>query len=153
MLQSMKKAGCEIGNHTYDHVDLRQTGAAECMNQMEKCSQAIYDITGEYPVIYRPPFGVISKANEQLVNDKMQKILWTVDSFDWRTRDKDRVVKNVITCVKNKSVILMHDFYTQSVEALPEIIDILKEQGYQFVTVSQLKELADLPDRIEHFMD
>lgn len=153
LLRHMKQAKYEIGNHTYDHVDLVKIKENEFLNQMEKCSEAIYNATGEYPKIYRPPFGRISKANEQLIGEKMNKILWTVDSLDWKTSDKNKIVQKIIKSVKNKSIILMHDFYSQSVEALPEIIDKLKEQGYEFVTVSELKELADLPERMEYFIN
>jgi len=153
LLRRIKQANCEIGNHTYDHVDLSKICSGEFLNQMEKCNRAIYNATGEYPKIYRPPFGRISKLNEQSLSDKMSKILWTVDSSDWTERNKDKIVEKVVGSVKHKSIILMHDFYSQSVEALPEIIDALRERGYEFVTVSKLKELSNLPERMEYFIN
>ena len=153
LLRRIKQANCEIGNHTYSHVDLSKINNTEFMHQMEKCNEAIFNATGEYPKIYRPPFGRISSKNEKSISDKMTKILWTVDSEDWTTPDKDRVADKVINSVKNKSIVLMHDFYKQSAEALPRIIDTLREKGYEFVTVSQLKELSALPDRMEYFIN
>ena len=153
LLRRIKQADCEIGNHTYNHVDLSQVSRNEFISQMEKCNQAIYNATGEYPKVYRPPFGRISKANEEFISDKMRKILWTVDSLDWKTKEKDKIVKQVVTSARNKAIILMHDFYSQSVEALPDIIDKLRDEGYEFVTVSELKELSDLPDRMEYFIN
>jgi peptidoglycan/xylan/chitin deacetylase (PgdA/CDA1 family) len=153
LLKRMQKIDCEIGNHTYDHANLTKISNGEFLRQMDKCSEAIYKITGEYPVIYRPPFGIISRSNEKLLEEKMSKILWTVDSADWRTQNKDRVVTNVLKTVNNKSVILMHDFYSQTVAALPEIIDKLKEQGYEFVTVSELDKISGLPENLEYFTD
>jgi len=73
--------------------------------------------------------------------------------LDWKTKEKDKIVKQVVTSARNKAIILMHDFYSQSVEALPDIIDKLRDEGYEFVTVSELKELSDLPDRMEYFIN
>ena len=153
LLRRMKQASCEIGNHTYSHVDLSKISNKEFMREMEKCNETIFNATGEYPKIYRPPFGRISKSNEDSISDKMTKILWTVDSSDWTTSNSDKVADKVIKSVKNNSIVLMHDFYKQSVEALPKIIDTLREKGYEFVTVSQLKELSNLPDRMEYFIN
>ena len=153
LLQRMKQANCEIGNHTYDHIDLSKINNGDFLDQMEKCNRAIYNATGEYPKIYRPPFGRISKANEQSISHKMSKILWTVDSLDWTTPNKDKIIEKVVNSAKDKSIVLMHDFYSQSVEALPEIIDRLREKGYEFLTVSQLKELSSLPERMEYFVN
>ena len=141
LLQRMKELKCEIGNHTYDHVNLARTTKTETISQIDKCSEAIYAATGEYPKLYRPPFGELSKSNEAFVS--LKKVLWTVDSADWRTKNADRIVKNVINDVNHdenkESIILMHDFYDQTVESLPQIIDILINEGYEFVTVSELE--------------
>lgn len=150
LLQKMKELNCEIGNHTYDHVDLSKSNKSVVISQIEKCSKIIYSITGEYPQIYRPPFGAIGKVNEQYV--PLKKVLWTIDSCDWKTDDAEKIIQNIITAAKDKSIILMHDFYAQTIKALPEIIDILSEEGYEFATVSRLAELAELAEFSE-FLD
>ena len=151
LLVKMKKQKCEIGNHTYSHVDLSKTKKNGIVYQIQKCSEAIYAATGEYPVIYRPPFGRIRKEDEKSV--PMRKILWTVDSLDWNTKNKDKVIRNVVKNVKDGSIILMHDFYRSTVSALPEIIDELKEAGDEFVTVSELAALKKISNLQEYFMD
>ena len=153
LVRRIKSAECEIGNHTHEHVDLSKISRDEFLKQMDKCNEVIYNATGCYPKVYRPPFGRISKAHEHLISDRMRKILWTVDSHDWKTSDKDRIVKHVVSSAKDKAIILMHDFYSQTVEALPGIIDGLEEQGYKFVTVSELIEMRELPERMERFMN
>ena|GEM_PF-1208680 len=153
LLRRIKQANCEIGNHTYNHIDLSKVSRDEFINQIEKCNRAIYNATGEYPKVYRPPFGRISKANEQYLGGKMKKILWTVDSHDWNTQDKNKIVRQVVSSAKDKAIILMHDFYSQSVDALPDILDELKQQGYEFVTVSELIKRRELPARMEYFIN
>jgi len=150
-LKRMKKLNCEIGNHTYSHADMSGYVKNGVTNEIEKCSEAIFAATGEYPVTYRPPFGRISKANEKKI--PLRKVLWTVDSLDWNVKDKNRIINNVVKNVKDGSVILMHDFYDSTVKALPEIIDKLSEAGFEFVTVSELADLSKISKLHEYFLD
>jgi len=150
-LLRMKELNCELGNHTYDHVDLSKTKKAGILYQIQRCNEAIYAASGEYPIVYRPPFGRISKENEKAI--PMRKVLWTVDSQDWNTKNKDKVIKNVVKSVKDGSIILMHDFYKSTLNALPEIIDQLTEAGYEFATVSELAALKKISHLHEYFMD
>ena len=150
-LKRMKDLNCEIGNHTHNHTDLSGYVKNGVTYEIEKCGEAIFAATGEYPQIYRPPFGKISKANERRV--PLKKILWTVDSLDWNTKNKDKVVKNVVKNVSDGSIILMHDFYESTLRALPEIIDVLSDEGYEFVTVCELAALKKISKLHEYFMD
>ncbi|MCL1859027.1 MAG: polysaccharide deacetylase family protein [Oscillospiraceae bacterium] len=151
-LKRMKKLDCEIGNHTYSHADLSGNNVKNGVTyEIEKCSEAIFAATGEYPVVYRPPFGKISKANEKRV--PLKKILWTVDSLDWNIKNKDKVIRNVVKNVKDGSIILMHDFYESTLRALPDIIEVLSDEGYEFVTVSELAALKKISHLQEYFLD
>ena len=150
-LKRIQKLNCEIGNHTYNHVDLSSSIKNGVTYQIEKCNEAIFEATGEYPVIYRPPFGRISKENEKRI--PLRKVLWTVDSLDWNTKNKDKVVRNVVKNVKDGSIILMHDFYDSTLKALPEIIDILSDEGYEFKTVSELADLKKISNLHDYFTD
>ena len=150
-LKRMKDLDCEIGNPTHNHTNLSGYVKNGATHEIEKCSEAIFAATGEYPVIYRPPFGKISKENEKRI--PLKKILWTVDSLDWDTKNKDRVVRNVVKNVKDGSIILMHDFYESTLKALPEIIDILSDEGYEFATVSELAALKKISRLQEYFLD
>ena len=150
-LKRMKDLDCEIGNHTHNHTDLSGYVKNGVTYEIEKCNEAIFAATGEYPIIYRPPFGKISKANEKRI--PLKKILWTVDSLDWNIKNKDKVIRNVVKNVKDGSIILMHDFYNSTLNALPEIIDTLLNEGYEFVTVSELAALKRISNLHEYFMD
>ena len=63
---------------------------------------------------------------------------WSVDSLDWTTTNTAEIVRRVVTQVKEDDIILMHDGYETTVEATRQVIPILKEQGYTFVTVEEL---------------
>ena len=68
----------------------------------------------------------------------MFPVLWTIDPLDWKTENTGQIVKQVVAEAKENAVILLHDRYESSVEAAFQIIDILKKQGYEFVTADKL---------------
>ena len=65
-------------------------------------------------------------------------IMWTLDTRDWECQDTGVIVENIVQNVKENDIILMHDGYETTVEATRQVIPILKEQGYTFVTVEEL---------------
>lgn len=142
ILIKMLKNGNEIGNHSYSHKWLNRLSQEEFEDEINKTQDIIKKTTGFTPLIFRPTYGGYS--------DKLKKytgltfILWDVDSLDWKVKSKDKIVKNVIQNVKNSSIVLMHDNHIYSLSALDEIIKYLKEQGYEFVTISELLELKEL---------
>lgn len=132
----MKEEGHLIGNHTYNHVRLDRLTPSEAREEILKTNNRIYEITGEYPVFLRPPYGAWKKDLELYV--EMIPVLWNVDTLDWKNQDVASVLASVRKNVKNGSVILMHDEYATSVKAALAIVDELKKEGYEFVTVDRL---------------
>ena len=116
ILKRMRESGCEIGNHTYNHKDLsRKVKPETAISQIEKCNEVVFAATGEYPVVYRPPFGRINKENEKCIC--LRKVLWTVDSLDWKIKNKDKIIQKVVKNAKDGSIVLMHDFYETTLKA------------------------------------
>lgn len=95
----------------------------------------ITEITGEEPMLVRPPFGKFPQGLEE--PDKLY-VKWTVDSRDWVTKNTEEIVRKVVTDTEENDIILMHDCYDTSVEAALQIIDVLQEKEYEFVTADQL---------------
>lgn len=136
VLKRMQEDGHLIGNHTYSHIDLNSVRVEEAIEEINRTNQLIYDITGQMPTYIRPPFGNWTNCIAEKVS--MTPVLWSVDPCDWNTKDINKVVKCVVKNTKNGDIILLHDIYESSVVAALEIIDELKCQGYNFVTVDQL---------------
>lgn len=136
LVKRMKEEGHLIGNHSYSHVQLTKAGDAAVCQAVDRTSQIIEDITGEQPQYMRPPFG---DWNEKLECEvEMTTVLWSVDSLDWKLKNKNRIVKRVLKDVEDGDIILMHDIFPSSVEAALELIDTLTREGYTFVTVDEL---------------
>lgn len=136
IIKKMHEEGHLIGNHTYSHVQLTRLTSAEQCDEISRTNDLIYDITGEYPQYIRPPFGEWDdKAECKIV---MIPVLWSVDTLDWTTENSSSVVKKGTKNIKDGDIILMHDFYKSSVKAALSIVDILKAEGFEFVTVDEL---------------
>ena len=136
IIRQMKEDGHLIGNHSQNHMQLTKEQAKEACDQINRTNEMIERITGETPVYVRPPFGSWSEELEGMV--PMRVVLWNVDPLDWKTQNKNRIVRHIVRHVEDGSIILLHDVYDTSVEAALEVIDTLSAEGYNFVTVDEL---------------
>ncbi|MDO5338071.1 MAG: polysaccharide deacetylase family protein [Eubacteriales bacterium] len=135
IVKRMQEEGHLIGNHTYNHVQLEKVSEMDAREEIEKTGNLIYEITGEYPMYLRPPFGSWRKDLELAVT--MIPVFWTIDTLDWQNQSVGTILYKVESKIEDGSIILMHDEYEASVEAALEIVDRYKEKGYRFVTVDQ----------------
>ena len=142
VLRRMLDEGSEIGNHSYDHKLLTRLSKAEFQEEISKTQEAIKKVTGFTPTLFRPTYGGYTNALKSYTDLKF--VLWDVDSRDWQVKTKDRILNNVLPNVKSGSIVLMHDIQDYSLKALDEMTKSLKDDGYKFVTVSELLELKKL---------
>ena len=138
--QRIYDEGHEIGYHGYTHKNMkemsRRTVASEIMD-----TQALLP-DGCQPVFLRPPGGCCSDAVRQVAEARQLAILnWSVDPRDWATSDTAAVERAVLKNVKDGDIVLLHDMTVSSVQAALDIVDVLKGQGYEIVTVSQLVKI------------
>ncbi len=132
VLQRAVRLGNEIGNHTWGHANL--TGGVG--NQISSTNTAVYNATGIYPKIYRPPYG---SYNSYVLNQiAMPAIMWSVDTLDWKTRNAAKTLASVKKDTRNGSIILMHDIHKPTKDAVEPVVRHLLMSGYQLVTVSEL---------------
>ena len=128
--------GCEIGNHTWDHANLSKSTAEEITSQISSTNDAVFELTGIYPKLMRPPYGAYNGT--VLSSSNMPAIMWSVDTLDWKTRNTEKTFQSVKNSAKDGSIILMHDIHAPTAPAAELIIPYLLKQGYQLVTVSEL---------------
>lgn len=141
IVKDVYNRGNEIGIHTWDHKQLTKLSSEEIATQVEKTSNAIYDITGEKPRIVRPPYGAINDTVKTALNYPL--ILWNIDSLDWKSRDETKIVPLVMNNVQDGDIILLHDIHATTVPAVEKIVSQLNESGYQMVTVSELLDAKE----------
>ena len=142
ILRRMLNEGSEIGNHSYDHKRLTRLSKEDFQKEINKTQEAIKKLTGFTPTLFRPTYGGYTKTLKSYTDLKF--VLWDVDSRDWQVKSTDKILRNILPNVKSGSIILMHDNHEYALKALDKIIVNLKNQGYKFVTVSELLELKKL---------
>jgi len=141
LLKRLAVEGHEIGNHSFTH-DYQQRRLVE---EIKQTDQEVFAATGTHTYFYRPPGGFLSKNQLSTIKGNDHVVaLWSVDSKDWRNPGIKQIVDNVMKDVFPGAIILLHDGgyqRTQTVKALGPIIDALRDRGYRFATLSELKML------------
>lgn len=136
------KNGNEIGNHSYNHKWLTRVNNDELHNQITKTQDIIYQTLNYTPTNFRPTYGSVN--NNMRNNINLNIVLWNVDTMDWKYKSVDKIVSRATKNTKDLDIILMHDTRKRTIDAVKEIIPILKEQGFTFVTVQELQEIKKL---------
>lgn len=132
--------GHEIASHAYSHKRLNKLTTAEVVAEFEHLETVLQPFAPK-PTLFRPPDGAYNDKIVQLARERgYTTVLWSVDSGDWRQPPVEQVVKTTLNNVRPGSIILMHDgqYPLPTPQAIALIIDNLRSQGYQLVTVSEL---------------
>ena len=136
ILKRMKSDGHVIGNHSWSHPVLSKLSLDEAKKQITDTEDALTKVLGSSSKLMRPPYGAITDDIRNSLD--LSFIMWDVDSLDWKSKNEAAILTEIQREVKNGSIILMHDIHAETVNALPKVIDYLKGQGYDFVTVPDL---------------
>lgn len=130
--------GHEIGNHSYTHPVMSTLSTDGQLSELAKCHDAIVAACGAEPTLFRPPYG--SKNDRLLSNCGLPCILWSVDTLDWKNRDSDYVSRQIINSAADGHIMLVHEIHKTTIAGVKIAIDRLLEDGWEFVTVSELWE-------------
>lgn len=138
IVNQVHDAGHEIGNHSWNHPQLTKLKPALILEQIEKTDNAIAELVGFAPTLVRPPYGNVNKKVIDTVPGTL--VNWSIDTSDWRDRDVDMIMNNLERQIHEDGIILMHDTYETTAQAVEQILAKYTEEGYEFVTVSELLE-------------
>lgn len=143
ILKRMVSSKMEIGNHTFNHLLLTKYKEDKVKSEINDTSNLIFEVTGKYPTLFRPSYGSCNKMIRGVVDTPI--IIWDIDTLDWKYHNSRRISSRVINKVKDGDIVLMHDIYSATANALEIIIPSLKSKGYTFVTVSDLFYYKNIP--------
>lgn len=132
------KEGHEIGNHTWEHLNLTGADSATANASLQKTEDKVNEIVGTNidPLIIRPTFGSVNDTVRGYVDTPL--ILWSIDTLDWKSRNAEAVKEQILNQACDGAIILLHDLYDTSVDGAIAAVDELTKEGYTFVTVSEL---------------
>lgn len=135
-LKRKVKLKMEIGNHTWNHVHMGSEVTAE---DIRMGSNGIYEACGQFPTCFRSPGGMTTDVIlKECAAEGMSAYYWSIDTMDWSSRDADAVYHAVMDNVKDGDIILMHEIYGSTADAVAKMVPELIEQGYQLVTCHDL---------------
>lgn len=143
LTQRIFQEGHEIGLHGYSHKSMQRMCVKEVTQELEKAMSFIP--AGCKVSFLRSPGGLCGKCVQTAAaNFGLSVLSWSIDPKDWSTDNADAIEKEVISHVRDGDVILLHDMSDSSVEAAFVIIDELQEEGFRFVTASELAQARNV---------
>ncbi len=141
------RAGDAVGDHTELHPPLAELPPAAQRSELVTAAQAIHRAGAPSPILFRPPYGSFDAATIALLHRlRMLMVLWSVDTSDYTRPGVSRIIDTAVSGAQPGAIILMHDGggdRSETVAALPRIIELLRRRGYRLVTVPRL--VADDP--------
>lgn len=140
LLKSITSEGHDIGNHSYSHskmIDFKST--EEWLTELKQTDQVIFNATGEKPTLFRPPFGVTTpNLAKALKVTGHQVIGWNIRPFDTTIKNPDTILKRIVKKIQPGAIILLHDNHDRIEIVLEQLLQFLKKNDYQMVTIKEL---------------
>ncbi|MBN6054675.1 polysaccharide deacetylase family protein, partial [Nonomuraea sp. RK-328] len=145
VLRRMRDEGHVVGNHSWAHRDLTKLPLNRVVDGLTRTQYVITDASGQMPALARPPYGVASPdVLEAARRVGVALVGWDVDARDTpedpagRGEDARTITRRAVGGARENAIILLHDTNSVTVDAAPDILKELSEQGYTFVTVPEL---------------
>ncbi|GGN05640.1 polysaccharide deacetylase [Dyadobacter beijingensis] len=140
LLRRIVEEGHTIANHSYSHSYLIALFSTRKLKaDIQRCNEAIRDITGRAPVFFRPPFGVTNPRYARVLKElQMQSIGWSLRSMDTRAKNKYQLINTIVSKLKPRNIVLLHDHLPLTAETLPDIIGHCREMGIKIEPLPRL---------------
>ena len=132
------EGGNQIASHTFSHKDLTKLSLKDMKYEIDQANECINNVVPVGETYLRPPYGNKNEIMKQNVGVPM--IFWSIDTLDWSSRDGQSVYQEIMKNVKDGDIILMHDLYPSTADAMELVVPKLIKEGYQLVTVKELLE-------------
>ncbi|MBD3920204.1 polysaccharide deacetylase family protein [Paenibacillus sp. PR3] len=150
LVRRMEREGHTVGNHSYNHAVFSQLTTEQYRRQITRTDAILAPLVGYSPRYIRPPYGEIRSTQVQWAKRNGYVVVnWDVDSVDWRSLRSRSVIINVKKTLQPGSIILQHagggstQDLSGTVEALPVIIRMLRNKGYELVTIPEMLGSSD----------
>lgn len=146
LVRDQVSAGMWVGNHSWSHPHMTQLSSSQMSSEISRTQQAIQSATGTAPKLFRPPYGETNSTLKSIeAQNGLTEVLWSVDSQDWNGATTAQIVA-AVGRMQNGDVILMHDQYQTTVQAIPQIAQNLKSRGLCAGMISTSTGKAVAPD-------
>ncbi len=142
-LQTAYLIGFEMGNHTHSHVDLTRLNEEELCVEIDRTDRLLQKIDGKPRHLLRAPFGCVDEKVRAVAPTPI--ISWTIDTLDWTGISADAIYQSVWDHRFDGAIVLMHDGYENTIQAIQRLLPDLYVDGYQVLSVSALSKANACP--------
>lgn len=150
-IERAAQEGHEIGNHSFNHVRLTDLTEQGVLDEINKTQDVVTQITGVAPKWFRTPFGRTNDQIQALIN--MPRAGYAVSVGDGSNDNTaDDRYQRLMNGVYDGAIVLMHS-NNITAGVLPQMLEMLKLQGYEFVTVSELFARRNIEPEFEAYKD
>lgn len=146
LAKEILKRGHSVENHSLTHGHMKEMSEEEIINEMVTSTKIIEKVTGYRPYLFRPPFGEYDSRILKILGQQgyPYTVKWTIDSLDWAEEingnkiTEQYLTDRILSNATDKGIVLMHVGGYQTVNALPKIIQELRDNGYRLVKVNDM---------------
>ncbi|MCL2856293.1 MAG: polysaccharide deacetylase family protein [Oscillospiraceae bacterium] len=138
-VRDIAAAGHEVGSHSNTHADMTTLSEAQIRSQISESTAKIQELTGVRPTLFRTPSGAYNNQVIALIEDAgLYPIQWDCDSLDYRDLTAEQMWVRISKNLRPGSILLFHSGTKNTADALPQIIEQIRAEGYEFTKVSEL---------------
>gem|GEM_PF-639369 len=139
LIKAMVEQGFEVGSHSLSHRRLPPLAPSEIAKDLSESKKILLALGVPSAELFRPPYGSVDTVVENAAASLSQSVvLWDIDPRDWEGPEAENIKNQILEHAGPESIILLHEGKPQTLEALPEIIDALRAEGFRLVTVSEI---------------
>ncbi len=143
--KEIRRAGMEIGAHSYSHLQLTKVGSTILDREITEATRVIEKLHGVDVEFYRLPYGAgvsVPHIRQKIAANKLVHVYWNVDSLDWMAQSPERIIKRTKGLMQKTSrdagVILFHDIHVRTTLAAAAVMDYLKQDGRRSCTLKEI---------------
>ena len=137
--KAIASAGFDIGNHSENHLNMPRLSREKIVEEIQSVNKKVFDLTGKTPTYFRAPFGDYDNSLMTALEDlDMVGVQWSIDSLDWKGLSAKDIVARIVPKAKSGDIVLFHNNSDHVLDALPLVLEALKNKGFKFVALSQM---------------
>lgn len=139
-LKKVVASGHLVGNHSWSHANLALLSPYEVTQEIDRSAAIIEENTGQKPILFRPPYGLLDDYGERAVRERdLELLLWSVEAQDMKRTDVDTMFDEMVTQLdyKEGGIVLLHDVKRASLPLLKRLLDWMRDRPKY--------EIVDLP--------
>ena len=140
IVKKVYESDSEIGTHTYSHKRLTTLSETEIYNEINSSAIIFNEITNDKIKYLRPPYGSYNDSVKKL---EYNIILWNIDTKDWLVKNSKKIYNSVLSTACDGCIVLMHDIYPETIEAVKMLIPTLNKMNYEVVSISNLMRIKN----------